>query len=81
MPKGAGGSGFEAIKDRFNPPMSRLILSQEKFKVKIAQLAANCPKFDLKLLPCRVQSAAREEAFQVFVSALGARPRPSQRRT
>jgi len=71
MPKGAGGSGFEATKVRFIPRMSKLILGQAKFKVKIAQLVANCPKFDLKLLPYRVQSAVREEAFQVFVSALG----------
>jgi len=36
------------------------------------KLPPNCPKFEkLKLLADRVQSAVGEDAFQVFVSALG----------
>jgi hypothetical protein len=44
----------------------------EQFTVNSLKLLTNCPKFkNLKLLPYRVQSAVSEEAFQVFVSALG----------
>jgi hypothetical protein len=36
------------------------------------KLLPNCPKFEkFKLLPSWVQSAVREDAFQVFLSALG----------
>jgi hypothetical protein len=52
--------------------MANLFLGQAKSAVDIVQLAASCPKFkDLKLLPYRIQSVVGEEAFRVFVSALG----------
>jgi hypothetical protein len=38
MSKDPGGSGFEATKGCFIPGMSKLILGQAKFKVKIGQL-------------------------------------------
>jgi hypothetical protein len=51
--------------------MAELVLGAAKFKVNIAQLRANCPKFkNPKLLPYRVQSAVSEAAFRVFLSAL-----------
>jgi hypothetical protein len=52
--------------------MADLFLGQAKFTVSSLNLLTNCPKFEnLKLLPYRVQSAVKEDSFQVCVSALG----------
>jgi hypothetical protein len=52
--------------------MARFFLGDAKFRVNRLKLPARCPKFyNLKLLPYWVQSPTTEEAFPVFVSALG----------